>query len=69
MEKSCPEPKSLSVLSFSICSKFFNSKSRVFVSDFLNEFSFSMTQTILMRRIRLLHSFSVVFLYWFYVFS
>ncbi|CDP17072.1 unnamed protein product [Coffea canephora] len=28
-----------------------------------------MTYTVLMRRIRLLHSFSVVFLYWFYVFS
>nr|AAZ72652.1 uORF [Craterostigma plantagineum] len=28
-----------------------------------------MTFGILMRRIRILHSFSVVFLYWFYVFS
>ncbi|PIN15601.1 hypothetical protein CDL12_11745 [Handroanthus impetiginosus] len=28
-----------------------------------------MTCAILMRRIRILHSFSLVFLYWFYVFS
>ena len=35
----------------------------------LNVFIFLMCVCILMRRIRILHSFSVVFLYWFYVFS